>query len=69
MTAIPATTLAALQLEDAHRACVSAALTLYLVAGSASDPELLRATERIGASLNASADELGTLRQQMQVAP
>lgn len=56
-----ASTLARLQLEDARRACLTAACSLHLVAGDATDTALLAAVQRIHAAICAHVDELADL--------
>lgn len=70
MTArIHCTALAALQLEDAGRACLTAAAALRSVSLNATDPKLARVSTAILSSANELANDIAGLRQRTRIAP
>lgn len=67
MTNFHASSLAQLQLDDAHRATLTALCSLRLVVGEASDPTLLSEARRLHAFLCTVADEIAELRQRARL--
>ena len=67
MTNIHASELAQLQLDDGHRALLTAISSLRLVAGDATEP-LLGEVQRLHAGLCTAADELAELKQRARIA-
>lgn len=62
-----ASTLAQLQLDDGHRALLTAISNLRLVAGDATEP-LRSEVTRLHAGLCSAADELAELKQRARIA-
>lgn len=58
-----------LQLDDGHRALLTAICSLRLVAGAATDATLLAEAQRLHAGLCSAADEIADLRQRARMAP
>jgi len=54
--------LSALQIDDAHRACLCAIGALRVVATNATNAELLSEAQRLHAGLCTAADEIAELR-------
>lgn len=63
-----ASTLAQLQLDDGHRALLTAISSLRLVAGDATDQTLLSEVNRLHAGLCSAADEIAELKQRARIA-
>lgn len=59
--------LAQIQLDDAHRACLSAICSVRLIAGN-STGELLAEAQRLHAGLCTVADEIAELRSRARMA-
>lgn len=66
-TTFQASSLAQLQLDDGHRALLTAVGSLRLVAGEATEP-LLSEVTRLHAGLCSAADEIAELRQRARLA-
>lgn len=66
-TTFHASTLAQLQLDDGHRALLTAISILRLVAGDATEP-LLGEVQRLHAAACSVADELAELKQRARIA-
>jgi len=67
MNTFQASTLAQLQLDDGHRALLTAISNLRLVAGDATEP-LLGEVQRLHAGLCSAADELAELKLRARIA-
>ena len=65
-TTFVASSLAQLQLDDAHRATLTAICALRTVAGDAVEP-LLGEAQRLHSALCTAADEINALRQQARL--